>query len=224
VRLVAEFTSEPFHGEGDPPEHARNAWDVVRAAGLDAQFGPLGTSCAGEADDILDTLRTALGAAFDAGADRVRVEVRDAAGNAEHDEPGHPLLRALGPLLRRVGGELIEPADVRGDDVPVEWHGRLLAGVRLPATVPSSEPSDLVDGEGQAVEPTASGGLDAIIEDLERQLGSPLAELSRSGKQQAVRLLEEAGAFSYRKSVESVAASLGVSRFTVYNYLNRERE
>jgi predicted transcriptional regulator YheO len=71
---------------------------------------------------------------------------------------------------------------------------------------------------------TPLGGLDRIIDELERQLGSPLADLSRSGKQQAVRLLEEAGAFSYRKSVEAVAASLGVSRFTVYNYLNRERE
>ena len=224
MRLVAEFTSEPFHGEGDPPAHARTAWDVVRAAGLDGQFGPLGTSCAGDADEILDTLRTALGAAFAAGADRVRVEVRDAAGKAENDEPSHPLLRALGPLLRRIGGELIDPAEVRADDVPVEWHGRLVAGVRLPRALSSGEPAEPAVGDGQVVEPAAPGGLDGIIDDLERQLGSPLSDLSRSGKQQAVRLLEEAGAFSYRKSVEAVAASLGVSRFTVYNYLNRERE
>ena len=72
MRLVAEFTSEPFHGEGDPPAHARKAWDVVRAAGLDGQFGLLGTLCTGEASEILDTLRAALGAAFGAGADRVR--------------------------------------------------------------------------------------------------------------------------------------------------------
>ena len=36
-------------------------------------------------------------------------------------------------------------------------------------------------------------------------------------------MLEEGGAFSYRKSVEAVAAALGISRFTVYNYLNRDR-
>ena len=69
-----------------------------------------------------------------------------------------------------------------------------------------------------------AGGLDGIIADLEVQLGSPLAELDRPGKQRAVRLLEESGAFSYRKSVETVAAALGISRFTVYNYLNRERD
>ena len=223
MRLVAEFTSEPFHGEGDPPAHVRSAWDVVAAAGLDGQFGPLGTSCAGDADDILDTLRTALGAAFAAGADRVRVEVRGATGKAPNDEPMHPMLRALGPLLDRIGGELIDPAEVRAGDVPVEWNGRLVAGVRLPSPPSTGGPADLATGNGRAVEP-APGGLDGIIDELERQLGSPLADLSRSGKQQAVRLLEEAGAFSFRKSVEAVAASLGVSRFTVYNYLNRERE
>jgi len=36
-------------------------------------------------------------------------------------------------------------------------------------------------------------------------------------------MFEEGGAFSYRKSVEAVAAALGISRFTVYNYLNRDR-
>ena len=59
---------------------------------------------------------------------------------------------------------------------------------------------------------------------VEGQLGSPLAALDRPGKQRAVRMLEESGAFSYRKSVETVAAALGISRFTVYNYLNRERD
>ena len=36
--------------------------------------------------------------------------------------------------------------------------------------------------------------------------------------------MEESGAFAYRRSVETVAAALGVSRFTIYNYLNRDRE
>jgi predicted transcriptional regulator YheO len=35
-----------------------------------------------------------------------------------------------------------------------------------------------------------------------------------------VRLLDERGAFQLRKSIEDVADALGVSRITVYNYLN----
>jgi predicted transcriptional regulator YheO len=54
-------------------------------------------------------------------------------------------------------------------------------------------------------------------------LGGPLDQLSRSDKQQAVLMLEARGAFEFRKSAEIVAEALGVTRFTVYNYLNRAR-
>ncbi|HVM13882.1 MAG TPA: helix-turn-helix domain-containing protein, partial [Egibacteraceae bacterium] len=63
--------------------------------------------------------------------------------------------------------------------------------------------------------------LGRLLADLAEELGVPLDQLSRSEKQRAVRLLEERGAFTYRKSAETVAEALGVSRFTVYNYLNR---
>lgn len=63
-----------------------------------------------------------------------------------------------------------------------------------------------------------------LIADVERELGAKLGELDRPGKQRAVRLLRERGAFGLRKSVSSVADALGVTRFTVYNYLNREAD
>ena len=37
----------------------------------------------------------------------------------------------------------------------------------------------------------------------------------------AVALLHDRGAFNLRRSVEQIAEVLGVSRFTVYNYLDR---
>jgi len=130
----------------------------------------------------------------------------------------HPLVEAIGPLLSRIGADAVDPDELRSGDVPIAWDGVVVAGIRL-APTPSAS------GQG-SVEPSTSsdGGLDGILADLEREFDGPLAELSRSGKQQAVRMLEESGAFSYRKSVETVAAALGVTRFTVYNYLNRDRD
>ena len=58
--------------------------------------------------------------------------------------------------------------------------------------------------------------------DVVRRRGRPLSELDRKAKQEVVRILEGRGAFSVRHGVETVAGALGVSRFTVYNYLNRE--
>lgn len=153
MELRAEFTTEPFHGEGEPPAHASEPVRVLQQAGFDVDFGPLGTGVSGEKEALLDALREAVDVAFDQGATRVTVQVR----------------------LPEVGA-----------------------------------------GSGRH-----EAGLDRLLADVAAELGGPLDALSRAEKQHAVRLLEERGAFDYRKSAETVAEALGVSRFTVYNYLNR---
>ena len=62
--------------------------------------------------------------------------------------------------------------------------------------------------------------LGQMVAAVEEQLGAPLSELSREQKQAAVRLLDQRGAFLLRKAVESVGEMMGVSRITIYNYLN----
>lgn len=158
VQLEAEFTSEPFHGEGPPPEHAVKARDTAEDAGLSADFGPLGTLVRGDADTLLDALPAIARAALDGGATRVTLQ------------------------LRQVGDDAGEPA--------VELHSALAR----------------------------------LIGDVERELGGKLDTLDRASKQRAVRLLKERGAFGLRKSVSTVAEALGVTRFTVYNYLNRDQD
>ena len=121
------------------------------------------------------------------------------------------LEEALAPLLRRVGGEVVDAAVAGPDDVTVELAGGPVVHVRLAGA----------SGEAPAEAADLSDGLARLIADVERELGAPLAGLPRAGKQQAVRLLEERGAFEMRRSAETVAEALGVTRFTVYNYLNR---
>lgn len=117
-------------------------------------------------------------------------------------EPGdHPLVTAVKPLVDAMGAELLEPALAGRDDVLLSWEGEDVIAVRLPQL---------------------SDSLDRILAALERGHGVPLAELDRKAKQAVVRTLEARGAFSVRHGVETVAGALGVSRFTIYNYLNRE--
>jgi hypothetical protein len=110
----------------------------------------------------------------------------------------HPLLDAVAPLAEEFGATLVGPADVVSSDIPLYWKGKLVGGFRRVGL---------------------HGALERIIAGVERELGAPLAEMSREDKQEAVRRLDERGVFMLRRSVEDVADALGVSRFTVYNYL-----
>ncbi|RST00926.1 transcriptional regulator [Streptomyces sp. WAC07149] len=113
----------------------------------------------------------------------------------------HPFVAAVKPLVDAMGGEMMDPALAEPDDVVLAWEGQELLAVRLPQL---------------------SDSLDRILAVLERRHGVPLAQLDRKAKQDVVRILEARGAFSVRHGVETVASALGVSRFTVYNYLNRD--
>ncbi len=116
--------------------------------------------------------------------------------------PQHPLAAAIGPLLDAVGATPVAVEDARADDVLLEWDGVPAIAVRLPHL---------------------SSALERLLAETARQFdGRPLDELDRLEKQRVVALLEERGAFTVRHGVETVAAALGVSRFTVYNYLNRQ--
>lgn len=118
--------------------------------------------------------------------------------NVGHANRSDDLAAALSPLLDAVGALVIAPEDATASDITIDWRGHTVV-VRLP---------------------TLSGALDRLIEQVETELGGRLALLSRSDKQLAVRLLDERGAFTLRRSVDDVADVLGVSRITVYNYLN----
>ncbi len=114
------------------------------------------------------------------------------------NEP-HPLLRAIKPVVDAVGATLVPPGDQEPSDVPLVWDGKVVGAVRMPPL---------------------HGALDRLIDTVETELGGPLPALSREDKQRAVRLLDERGAFILRRAVEDVADAMGVSRITIYNYLN----
>jgi uncharacterized protein YqgV (UPF0045/DUF77 family) len=155
VELEAEFTSEPFQGEGEPPAHALKARDAAEKAGLTTDFGPLGTTVRGDADLLLEALTGIARAAIDGGATRLTLQ------------------------LRRMNGPVATSIEL-------------------------------------------NSALDRLIGEVEREVGGKLAGLDRASKQRAVRILKERGAFTQKKSVATIAEALGVTRFTVYNYLNRE--
>ncbi|HEC08873.1 MAG TPA: transcriptional regulator [Acidimicrobiales bacterium] len=111
----------------------------------------------------------------------------------------HPLLIALEPVADALGATLVAPEDMCMGDIALEWDGEIVGGFRQAGL---------------------QYALDRLLAMAESDLGVPLDQLPRELKQSVVARLDDQGAFVVRRAVEEVADRMGVSRFTIYNYLN----
>jgi hypothetical protein len=123
---------------------------------------------------------------------------------------------------RHAHGEVLEAATARlaaGEDT-FEIHGDL--GVRGKVVVCDDAAYGLfLHGAGQ---PHLEDTVERLIAVAERSIGRSVPDMTRTEKQQVVRFLDELGVFLIRRAVEDVAERLGVTRFTIYNYLDRRAE
>lgn len=108
-------------------------------------------------------------------------------------------LAALRPIVRSLGGTVVPPRLMQDGDEAATWNGEVVAGIR---------PPELHDA------------LERFVDTIERDAGSRLSEMTRAQKQVAVRRLDEHGAFLLRGAVDDVATWMGVSKVTLYSYLN----
>ncbi len=108
----------------------------------------------------------------------------------------------LAPIVNAFGGTIVSVSEADPADTPISWRGTVVGYVR------GSE---------------LHGALDRLVAVVEREAGFNFEEMNRSQKQTAVRRLDELGAFLLRGSVEDIAQLMGVSRVTLYSYLNAIR-
>ena len=115
----------------------------------------------------------------------------------------------LGPFATTIAGPVERvTAAVQAMSRAALSNGASAVQVRLGGSPTATRFGDLHDALAQ------------MVSAVEEELGHPLADLPRDQKQAAVRLLDERGAFMLRKAVETVGEMMGVSRITIYNYLN----
>lgn len=73
-------------------------------------------------------------------------------------------------------------------------------------------------------QPGDSRQLADLFDQCVAALGKPLDALTKADRLKVIAMLRQRSAFSYRKSVPYVAGRLGVSRYTVYKYLDELAE
>ncbi len=143
-------------------------------------------------------------------------------GEAEHSiVDGYPTLTRSGQRLksstvifRDADGEpyaaLCLNADLSIVEAAHAWLGRLLHSDRAPQKV-LDEP------------PEMDALMNEIISDAVRRLRKPVSMMNKQEKVQAVQAMMQRGLFIVKGGVERAAAALGVTRFTIYNYLEALR-
>ena len=121
----------------------------------------------------------------------------------------HDLSVELGPFASFAAGDLEPMADAIADMIRAAMsEGASSIRLRVAASV------------DEMPVPTLHDALDDIVRMAEREIGTAAADWTRAQKQRVVRTLDEHGAFLLRGAVDDIAEIMGVSRITIYNYLN----
>jgi len=67
---------------------------------------------------------------------------------------------------------------------------------------------------------SVKGLLDELIDQSVHMLGKPVSQMSREDKIKAIQYLHDAGAFLITKSGDKISKFFGISKYTLYNYID----
>ena len=76
------------------------------------------------------------------------------------------------------------------------------------------------DEKPEMITKGVSGLLNDLIEQSVRLVNKPVAQMNREDKIRAIRYLQDKGAFLITKSGDKVSKYFGISKFTLYNYID----
>jgi predicted transcriptional regulator YheO len=83
-------------------------------------------------------------------------------------------------------------------------------------------------GESQQTEPEKIVNVNDLLDDLIEQsvtlVGKPVALMNKDDKVKAIRFLNQNGAFLVTKSGDKVARYFGISKYTLYSYIDSKQD
>ena len=80
---------------------------------------------------------------------------------------------------------------------------------------------DLTGDSPQQITHNVNELLDLLIEQAVAKVGKPVAMMNKDDKVAVVQYLDHAGAFLITKSGDKVSSYLGISKFTLYSYMDK---
>ncbi|SBW12603.1 YheO-like protein [uncultured Eubacteriales bacterium] len=199
------------------------------AYGMAAHFGP---SCEVVIHDLTtDDLEHTV----------VHIENGQVSGRKEGDGPSHVVLDflrqghapeedQLAYLTRTPDGKILKSSTlyIKNPEGVVEAIFAINFDVSALLTVenvikPLISPRAAPQREPERITRSVGDLLDDLIRESVELIGKPVALMDREDKIKAVRFLNDAGAMLITKSGDKIAAYFGISKYTLYSYLDENK-
>lgn len=118
---------------------------------------------------------------------------------------------------------------IRGRDGSIEYIFSLNYDITGLITIDSAlrsliETPQEADKQPKKITHNVNDLLDSLIEQSVALVGKPVALMSKEDKVNAVQYLNNAGAFLITKSGDKVSSYFGISKFTLYSYLDSRKQ
>lgn len=199
------------------------------AKGIASQFGP---NCEVVVHDL---------ATNDPESSIVAIENGQVTGRKVGDGPSHVVLEALrgenselqdhlSYLTKTKDGKILKSTTIyiRDDDGdPIGIFGinyditLMLAMETALKQFTATEPEEK---EPEAISRNVSDLLDELIQQSVKIVGKPVALMTKEDKVKAVQFLNDTGAFLITKSGDKVCKFFGISKYTLYSYIDEAKE
>lgn len=199
------------------------------AKGIAKQFGP---NCEVVVHDL---------ASNDPDSSIVAIENGHVTGRKVGDGPSHVVLEALrngrenledhfSYLTKTKDGKILKSSTfyIRDDDGEAEGIFAINYDITLILAMEDTlHQLTAIEREEQEPEPIArnvSDLLDELIEQSVKVVGKPVALMTKEDKVKAIQFLNNTGAFLITKSGDKVCKFFGISKYTLYSYIDEAKE
>lgn len=199
------------------------------AKGLAQQFGP---NCEVVVHDLVSN---------DPESSIVAIENGHVSGRKVGDGPSHVVLEALqnsgngledhfNYLTRTKDGKILKSSTfyIRNEDGEAVGIFGINYDITLMLAMENSlrqfTSTEQQNQEPEEIARNVSDLLDELIEQSVRVVGKPVALMNKEDKVKAIQFLNKSGAFLITKSGDRVCKFFGISKYTLYSYIDEAKE
>ena len=129
--------------------------------------------------------------------------------------PDGKILKSSSLYIRNSRGSVTSIFSINYDITNIMMMHQELGEFMVTKDKEQSEPEKIIN---------VNNVLDELIEQSVQQVGKPVALMNKDDKVRAIRFLNDSGAFLVTKSTDKVANYFGISNYTLYSYIDANKQ